>query len=49
MNKRYQERMRKDTIKMIQDLEEEAEIRLSMQRETEYEQKIAPYLHAIKE
>jgi len=49
MNKRYQQRMRKDTLKMIDDLEKEAEIRLSMQRETEYEQKIAPYLQAYNQ
>lgn len=46
---RFQIRLKKDTTKMIEDIEREAEIRLSLQRETEYEQRIAPYLSAYNQ
>ena len=49
LNQRFQIRLKKDTAKMIQDIEKEAETRLSLQRETEYEQRIAPYLSAYNQ
>lgn len=49
MTKRFQVRMAKDTDFMIKELRKEADIRLSMQRENEYEQVIAPYLSAYNQ
>tara|TARA_B110000008_G_C16953332_1_gene557172 strand:- start:813 stop:1964 length:1152 start_codon:yes stop_codon:yes gene_type:complete len=49
MNARYLYRKKKDTEKLIQDIEKEADLRLSMQRETEYEQTIAPYITAYNQ
>lgn len=49
MNKRYQIRIKKDQENIISNLEKECEIRLSMQRENEYEQTIAPYLTAYNQ
>lgn len=49
LTKRYQYRQRLDTLKMIGELENEAEMRQSMQRENEFEQQIAPYLNAYNQ
>lgn len=49
MNLRHQYRQKKDIQQYAKELEKEAEIRQSMQRENEYEQTIAPYLNAYNQ
>lgn len=49
MTKRWQYRMQKDALLYAGKLESEAELRESMKREHEYEQKIAPYLNAYNQ
>ena len=49
LNKRYELRQKKDLETHVKNIRRECEERMSMQRENEYEQTIAPYLSAYNQ